>query len=156
VRFVSFASFASVLVLVVCVGSRPAAADDTVTSSDPAYVLLTITDFMVVPPLVVNTVFVAQHKHKSGGAIVGFVTGAIGVGMGLVVALPTADHTKATFGWVTAGLGVADLGMALWVLLIPRHHYLTATSAGASWTIGPMVTDRGQIVPGATFSLLRF
>jgi hypothetical protein len=142
------------IALVAILGSSPvAAADDTVTTSDPAYVVLSLTDFVVVPPLVVDTVFVARHKHKTGGAIVGLVTGAIGVGLGLAFALPTADHTKAVFGFVTAGLGVADLGMALWVLAIPHHHRETAAS---SWTIGPLIGARGRIVPGATFSLLRF
>jgi len=103
---------------------------------------------LLAPPLVVNTIHVAEHEHgNTVWPVLGIGAGAVGVALGLAYALPNAGSQdsnaslKQGLGWGLVAEGAANLGIAVWTLTLPRERASPAamTAQRARWAIGPLV-----------------
>src|SRR5262252_5703832 len=75
---------------------------------------------LLVPPLVVNTIHVAEHEHgNTVWPVLGIGAGAAGVAIGLAYALPNAGSQdsnaslKQGLGWGLVAEGAVNLGIAV-------------------------------------------
>jgi hypothetical protein len=128
-------------------------------------VFLSAADAALLPPLVADGAYVAQHRRAGiAWPVMGFVFGAGAIGLGLAYALPNAGSSDSfasaeiALGVTTAVLGAADIGLGIASLAMPRRFRGAASARATRWTVSPIVLrDRtGAAAPGAVVSVVRF
>jgi hypothetical protein len=86
---------------------------------------LVLENALALPPVIANTVIIARGRRPAlAWPILGYVFGATQGVFGAAFLFPNlsgeGDNGLAAVGGVTLGLGVVNVGLATWALLLPR------------------------------------